>query len=135
MAGLAKLREMAKQSRDSEITEVIAELQNQFLELQGSYAQLLQEHEELERAHRELQDATKAKREDFEWRDEVYWRRGTGEGPFCPGCLDGSFKPIRMPNRNGMWICPVCQHKQDTPERLREIRAAWRAQSRDPEPY
>jgi hypothetical protein len=48
-------------------------------------------------------------------RDNAYWKE-TGpnqeEGPFCPKCLDGNDRPVRMAEESDdpWWRCPVCAY-------------------------
>lgn len=115
LASVEKLRELAKKRKDGEIISAITEIQTQFLDLQSEYSRLLTEHEDLKGRHRSLEESIRAKREDFDWRSNVYWKRAGGEGPFCPSCLDGSLKQVRMSvhQATGLWLCPVCKHQED----------------------
>ncbi len=71
----------------------------------------------------------------------VYWLEPDRDGPYCPKCLDGDDRRVRMGKQIGVgspyWECPVCLRREDTPEAVEQTkRALARAeQKRPPEPY
>lgn len=80
---------------------------------------LLEKNAELKEI-RELHERIE-RRESMTFRDNVYWRvtDGQEEGPFCPGCLDGTdHLTARLIGQDGRnhWRCPVCNEIVIKPE-------------------
>ena len=42
-------------------------------------------------------------------RDNVYWRRSDGQGPFCPRCVVADNKAAPMEDRGYFWRCLICR--------------------------
>lgn len=47
---------------------------------------------------------------DMEFKGYAYFKKSTGEGPFCPACLPGSGKSVRLLDKGDYhWNCPLCK--------------------------
>jgi ribosomal protein L37AE/L43A len=96
---------IADKLRSAELKQKLADIQVECANLAADNARLRQENLDL---REQLQT-----RDHMEFRDNVYWRRGSGdmlEGPFCPKCRDGAKKSARMEDRpdDHFWRCRVC---------------------------
>jgi hypothetical protein len=105
------------------------ELWSQILELQQSMIDANAEIGELKSANRLLSDKVaqlehdRARRDRMSFHDETYWD-STGQcedGPFCPKCLDGDGKYMRMIVRDEATICVGCNLVVRTPGYTRPV--------------
>lgn len=105
-----RVKDLARLAQASDNIQIVKET----LALQGELADALQRMRKLQ----EEVDQLKAKlrlREEMVWDEKMgaYFRAGasdTKEGPFCPKCLDGEVKVIRMAKWDGDYRCTVCRH-------------------------
>ena len=77
----------------------------QILELQKENEMLKKENKELQKKL-EFQD-------DVEYKNNAYWKKSDGDGPYCPRCWDGDKKLMRMTTKVGgnFATCPKCKTK------------------------
>jgi len=105
---------VANRLRDAELQSRLAAVQVECAKLAEENARLLQELLELKQQAQI--------RQEMHYRDNVYWREVAGassEGPFCPKCLDGSHKAVRLTDLSDTWHCPVCNWALWKPNRRR----------------
>ena len=95
------------------------QLYNEIIALQGTLLELIAQNAALIEANAniriELADlrTKQREREQMQFESNVYWRVADAaprEGPFCPKCLDGNHKSVRLMERNDdhCWRCNVC---------------------------
>lgn len=108
-SALKSLRERLKASGNPELADSVGEVQSSLLELQGIHGELLLVHQDLRRRHSELEASLRAKREHFDYEDNVCRRKGgTDPAAYCPRCLDVDLKEVRMQDRGHVLGCPQC---------------------------
>lgn len=101
---------------DNGIREQLSLLMERLLEAQQSSLAIAEENlrlrQQVEDSKKELAAFT-----DFEFREEMYWRKGvegSDAGPFCQVCMDRDAKPVRLHriDEHGIrgWCCKVCQN-------------------------
>jgi regulator of replication initiation timing len=91
-----------------------AEAQKARADLMLEGAKLIEENANLRLENQQLREQL-ALKDEMVFKDNLYWRRkteGEEDGPYCPNCLDGSSKPVRMttqkdPKEGGFYACPV----------------------------
>ena len=69
--------------------------------------------EELEKNNKELQEKLEFK-EGVEFRDNAYWKKSDGDGPYCSVCWNNKNKIIRLlpTNKyNNFYECKICSNK------------------------
>jgi hypothetical protein len=94
-----------------------ADLEDKLVKVQAECAKLVKENSE--RLRQQVDDPPPY---EMRFRNNVYWRYldedGLNiEGPFCPKCLDGDRKEIRLAQRSDdrFWRCPVCHTSVEKP--------------------
>ena len=97
---------VADQLRNVELKQKMVDVQMECLKLAEDNASLRQELIA-------LREQVKL-RQVMQFKDNAWWRdigEGKTEGPFCPKCLDGDNKPVRMSDYSDFhaWMCPVCE--------------------------
>ncbi len=121
---------------DNGIKEQLSLLMELLLEAQQSSLAIAEENlrlrQQVEDGKKELAAFT-----DFEFREDVYWRKGVegpDAGPYCQVCRDRDAKPVRLHRRddNGFhgWFCKVCQNSfyqqtRSTPEMAYGSDSSW----------
>jgi|WetSurMetagenome_2_1015567.scaffolds.fasta_scaffold31057_4 hypothetical protein len=110
---LASLLDSLK-AKPKEVNDLIILLQNSILDVQtgwlqaqGQIAALTTDISNLKRQLADLQDL----KDNYEFRDNMCWRKGSGEGPFCPTCLQGDHKAVNLIDCFGHYECRT--HKQN----------------------
>lgn len=111
---IVNLRDEVKSSKlkPEEVTERILEIQtlvsdarSGLNEAQEEIARLIGTIRDLKEQLNTLQDL----KDNYEFRDNTYWRKGTGEGPFCQPCMDADKKVVRLQDHGHSWFCDVHQ--------------------------
>ena len=122
---LKDLMAYAKGRKDPEVIEKVTQLQLRQMEMLEVQDQLREENRRLRDENQELK-ARAATRADLEWKDNVYWRREGDDlvGPYCPKCLDGDAKLVRMTVGSDYFRCTVCTCAEATPERNEDLQRA-----------
>lgn len=105
---VSRLREINKNIANAEFSNALANLTVELSELKIQVADLLEENDKLKRALSQKQEAP------LEFKEFAYFS-DSGDGPFCPGCYDGSGKIVRLAKATaefsvfGSHNCPVCK--------------------------
>lgn len=71
------------------------------------------EVEKLKKENKELREKLEFK-EDIEFRDNAYWKKSSGDGPYCSACWDDKSKMIRLlptDNYGNFYECEICGNK------------------------
>ena len=110
---MTKLREATKNLEQSEIKNLVADLSNELADAKFKIADLKNEVAALQEENARL------KKGDSEVMilKGLYYKRSTGDGPFCTGCHDKEKKFIRVVELPDImqhvakWKCPVCDVK------------------------
>ena len=107
---LKKIADVLKKAgKINEFNQILG-LQEQLLNMQDQMAKLKQEKEEMQRKNKKLEEKLNLK-DDLEPRNNAYWRKSNGDGPFCTKCFDESAKTIRIPvEKKGYSVCPKCKN-------------------------
>lgn len=93
--------------RDAELTLRLADVR-----VEG--AKLAEENAALRQELLGLREQAQT-RQGMYYRDNVYWKRHEDDepddGPYCPTCLDGANKAMRMPAYpdRDYWTCKLCK--------------------------
>jgi hypothetical protein len=91
-----------------------AELKQRLAAVQVEGAKLAEENAALRLELVGLREQAQT-RQGMYYRDNVYWKRQEDdepdEGPYCPACLDGANKAVRMPvySDRESWTCKLCK--------------------------
>ncbi len=88
----------------------------QILELIGEIREVSDRNHELKNALRNLQEKLDAVA-DHLFRDNAYWHKETGDGPFCSRCFDVDRRMVRIiPLFVGHHVaqCPQCKNEVNT---------------------
>jgi hypothetical protein len=100
--------------KTQQVNDLILQIQNSLLHAQEgllqSQVQVADLTAEINTFKRQLANLQEV-RENYEFRDNMCWRKGTGEGPFCPTCLQGDHKAVNLLDCSGHYECRV--HKQN----------------------
>ncbi len=99
------------------------ELQRKLIEVNREIAELEENNRGLKEKMRELEEKLNEKG-DMEFKDNAYWKKSNGDGPFCVPCWDGLRKLMRVVGKEGYFYCPGpgCTYKFYTEEyRKKEI--------------
>jgi len=134
---LGKLGAYAEKQRNAEINGAIIEVQSLVMQLQEQLLRDRAAHDDLKRQHRELEESVRTRRDAFEWRENVFWEKATGAGPYCPKCFQEPQIPrvARLAeDRDGLWYCAVCTFATNSPELDRRLAEAAAA-PRKPRPH
>jgi len=128
VATIRAIAGVAKAAGKIDLYSEILDLQGTLFELSAQNAALLQENLEIRREFAELKQKVQD-REQMTAESNVYWRTandGRRDGPFCPTCLDGSEKAVRLIERTDdhWWRCPVCDKIVQKPGRDPDSRPA-----------
>jgi len=81
------------------------ELYRQILDLQADASKILDENRELKEKLKELETSLQ-QQEDVEFKNNAYWKKSDGDGPYCVPCWDGKGKLMRMIDDDGYVSCP-----------------------------
>lgn len=82
-------------------------LLNQIVELQVEIQELCLENMQLRQA---LADKERllALEADLEFRDNAYWKKSDGDGPFCVPCWDDKRRLMRLTGYKDIRSCHIC---------------------------
>jgi TolA-binding protein len=92
------------------IQELVSDARSGLIEAQEEIARLNGEIRSLDEQLAALRDL----KDNYEFRDNMYWRKGTGEGPFCQTCMDADKKVVRLLDHGRCWFCSVHQRAEMT---------------------
>ena len=133
--GMLELKTAAEvQTKVIQLQGLILEAQSSALDAKTECVELIEENADLKKDNRELRERLEI-RERMVFRDNVSWRTidesESDEGPFCPGCFDGTnHLAARLAERHGdkYWRCPVCSAFIQKPgaDQRTEVRMALR---------
>lgn len=109
-----KAKELADKVQNLELKEVIVELREKLVEVKEEAVVYREKFEAMEAEIKWLKAPP-----EMELRDNLYYRKDNGDGPFCTACFDGGAKSIRatrtaedMRMASGYkWVCPTCRAK------------------------
>lgn len=98
-----KLKPEEVLERILEIQHLLADARSGLVEAQEEIARLKGTIRGLEGQLTNIQDL----KDNFEFRDNMYWRKGAEEGPFCPTCVDADKRLVRLLDCCGHYECRV----------------------------
>jgi len=102
---VTKVRE-ALRSKDvnrEEVAQSVVEAQGLIADARVALADAQEEIAGYRKQVADLRDV----KENFEFRDNMCWRKGTNEGPYCPTCLQADGKAVRLIDYDDHYHCPV----------------------------
>lgn len=119
IATIKAIAGVAKAANNIQLYNDIIALQGNVLEQINENATLVAENAELRQQLTELRERQRT-RSAMRFEQNVYWQAMDGAsrvGPFCPKCLDGGEKAVRMTDRvdDHWWRCPVCDVTVEKP--------------------
>lgn len=123
---LKKIADVLKKAGKINEFNQILELQEQLLSMQDRIAKLKQEKEEVEKKNKKLKEKLNLK-EDMEKKNNAYWKKSDGGGPFCSMCWEKDKKPISMIlyyKGSNNAVCPVCKTAVNFTGKEDEIRSS-----------
>ncbi len=69
------------------------------------------ENDKLRKENKELQEKLNLQ-EDLEPKNNAYWKKSNGDGPFCTRCFDKNKEIIRIPLKKDICsTCPECKNE------------------------
>jgi hypothetical protein len=105
---VSRLREINKNVENAEFSNALADLSLELAKLKLELAGVLEENNKLKAQLAAHSPPV------LQFKGYAYYE-SDGDGPFCPGCYDGSAKTIRLTSLPaevqdlGQHMCPVCQ--------------------------
>lgn len=110
ISAIKGLKDLAASSDNHQFVPIINDLYDSLITAREKIIDLQEENLRL-RDQIRAQEDLKAFREDMECRgDFAFFKKSTGEGPFCKACFGGSDKAIRLSQKNEFWYeCPLCK--------------------------
>ncbi|MFH1060970.1 MAG: hypothetical protein V1797_20085 [Pseudomonadota bacterium] len=128
LPALVKATEIAKNLRDifrknqkvgDDVIEKINDLMEKLTDARLATLDLVESNSRLKKELEEVKEEAKkalASFTEFEFRNEVYYRKGlegSEAGPFCQVCWDRDKMPVRLHANEpdiGGWFCKVCKN-------------------------
>jgi DNA repair exonuclease SbcCD ATPase subunit len=110
------VREALKQKKltPEDMFEYLSTLQDKLVDVKTALADADDENRDLKHRIQELQTELQTKRfirENYEFRDNMVWKIGSREGPYCPVCFEANEKLTHLIDQGGQqFYCVI--HKQ-----------------------
>ena len=109
---VSRLREINKNVENAEFSNELADLSLELAKLKSELAVVVDENTNLKAQLNSAKQKTLSP--ELEYKNGAYFKKN-GDGPFCPGCYDGSEKTIRLSQLPATFsdlashTCPVCK--------------------------